>query len=339
MNNPNLKIHYVSAKELKPSEYNPRKWDDKAIKDLTESVKRFGLVDPIICNSVSNRRNVVIGGHFRLKVAKDLGISTIPVVYVNIPDINKEKELNLRLNKNTGEWDLDLLSNLDEYFLTDIGFSSEELDNIFNLEETPEMFDLEKELKKLDINKIEIKKGNVYQLGNHRLMCGDSTVEVDILKLMDGAKADMCFTDPPYILNYLKGKKKNGKATEGFGYKRDRKYLETDSLPDNFSDLWMNNVAKVQQENFSIIVYENWKNLMTIWSEMQKHWKIKNMIVWHLPNRTQGFAAKYKFFSKHDIAMVGTQGNARAGPGRKAESDGSQTRKLLGQAIWMPHGI
>lgn len=309
MTNSNLKIYYINTKELKPSEFNPRKWDDGAIKDLTESVQRFGLVDPILCNAAPNRRNVVIGGHFRLKVAKDLGISPVPVVYANIPDIAKEKELNLRLNKNTGDWDFNLLATLDEDFLADIGFSSEELDDIFEIEETPEMFDLEKELQKLDINKITIQKGDVYQLGSHRLMCGDSTVEADVLKLMDGVKADMCLTDPPYILDYLKGKKKNGQATEGFGYKRDRKYLETDTLPDNFSELWMQNVAKVQQDNFSIIVYENWKNIPTIWGEMQKHWKIKNMIVWHLPNRSQGFAAKYKFFSKHDIAMVGTQGN------------------------------
>lgn len=310
MENANLKIHYVDVRELKPSEYNPRKWDDQAIKDLTESVKRFGLVDPILCNSAPSRLNIVIGGHFRLKVAKDLKIETVPVVYVNISDIEIEKELNIRLNKNVGAFDLDLLATLDERFLADIGFSSEEIDDIFATEDTPEVFDLEKELKKLDINSIEIQKGDRYQLGNHILMCGDSTIEADMMKLMDGAKADMCLTDPPYILDYLKGKKKkDGKPTEGFGLKRDRRYLETDSLPDNFSELWMGNVAKVQRSDFSIIVYENWKNIPTIWSAMQEHWKIKNMIVWHLPNRTQGFAAKYKFFSKHDIAMVGASGD------------------------------
>ncbi|MFA5106755.1 MAG: DNA methyltransferase [Patescibacteria group bacterium] len=309
MNNPNLKIHYVDVNELKPSEYNPRVWDKQAIHDLTESIKRYGLVEPLLCNGASSRRNIVIGGHFRLKIAKDLGIETAPVVYVNIPDIEKEKELNLRLNKNTGAFDLDLLATLDERFLADIGFSSEELDDIFEIEETPGVFDLERELKKLDINNIEIQKGDVYRLGDSKIMCGDSTIEADMLKLMNGEKADMCLTDAPYILDYLRGKKKNGKPTEGFGFKRDRRYLETDSLPENFSELWMGNVAKVQKDDFSIIAYENWKNIPTIWGEMAKHWKIKNMIVWHLPNRTQGFAAKYKFFSKHDIVMVGTQGN------------------------------
>jgi DNA modification methylase len=337
MDNSNLKIHYVNTSDLKPSEYNPRKWDNNAIKDLTESVKRYGLVDPIICNSAPNRHNVVIGGHFRLKIAKDLKINTVPVVYLNIPDINKEKELNLRMNKNVGEFDLDLLATLDEHFLADIGFSTEELDSIFEMEETPEMFDLEKELKKLDINSIEIKKGDVYQLGNHRLMCGDSTIESDVLKLLDGAKADMCLTDPPYLLNYLKGKKKNGQATEGFGYKRDRKYLETDSLPDNFTELWMNNVAKVQKDDFSIIVYENWKNIPTIWGEIAKHWKIKNMIVWHLPNRTQGFAAKYKFFSKHDIAMVGTQGNVKLNQEPESELLQNEYETALYAIAGKPH--
>jgi len=91
----------------------------------------------------------------------------------------------------------------------------------------------------------------------------------------------MCLTDPPYILDYLKSKKKNGKPTEGFGYKRDRTYLETDVLPDNFTELWMNNIKKISKDNFTIIVYENWKNIRTIWDEMEKYWKVKNMIVWH----------------------------------------------------------
>ena len=305
----NFDIVQVPIKELKPALYNPRKWSEKAIKDLTESVKRFGLVDPILVNGAKNRKNTVIGGHFRLKIAQDLGYKEIPVIYLDIPDEAKEKELNLRLNHNTGEWDMELLAEFDSSLLTDIGFSSEELDDIFGLEDSPEEFDLEKELKKLKIDKIEIQKGDRYQLGDHILMCGDSTVEADMLKLMGGEKADMCLTDPPYILDYLSGKKKNGKPTEGFGFKRDRKYLGTDILPPDFTERWMSNIQKIQKGNFSIIVYENWKNLRTIWGEMEKHWKIKNMIVWHLPNRVQGFSAKFKFFNKHDIAMVGASGD------------------------------
>ncbi|MFZ1801672.1 MAG: DNA methyltransferase [Candidatus Saccharimonas aalborgensis] len=311
MTNNNLEVTYQNVKELNPAPYNPRKWSNDAIAQLTDSIKSFGLVDPILVNGSPDRKNVVIGGHFRLKVAKDLGIKEVPVVYVDIPDIEREKELNVRLNKNLGDWDYELLAEFDETLLSTIGFDSEEIDAIFDLAvDEPETFDLEKELKKLDISKITVQKGDVYQLGDSRLMCGDSTVEADFDKLMNGEQADMCMTDPPYILDYLHAKR-GGKPVTGFGAKRNRRYLETDVLPDNFTELWMANVAKYAKPDYSIIVYENWKNLRVIWAEMEKYWKVKNMIVWHLPNRHQGFAAKYKFFSKHDIAMVGASGDVQ----------------------------
>ena len=311
MTNNNLAVTYQNVKELNPAPYNPRKWSNDAIAQLTDSIKSFGLVDPILVNSSPDRKNVVIGGHFRLKVAKDLGIKEVPVVYVDIPDIEREKELNVRLNKNLGDWDYELLAEFDETLLSTIGFDSEEIDAIFDLAvDELETFDLEKELKKLDISKITVQKGDVYQLGDSRLMCGDSTVEADFDKLMNGEQADMCMTDPPYILDYLHAKR-GGKPVTGFGAKRNRRYLETDVLPDNFTELWMTNVAKYAKPDYSIIVYENWKNLRVIWAEMEKYWKVKNMIVWHLPNRHQGFAAKYKFFSKHDIAMVGASGDVQ----------------------------
>jgi DNA modification methylase len=304
-----LNISYVSVSELKPAPYNPRTWSKEQVVQLKESIKRYGLVDPLLVNSALNRKGIVIGGHFRLSVIKELGITEVPVVFINIPDIEKERELNIRLNKNTGSFDWDLLADFEESFLKDIGFSSEDMDEIFGLDETPEVFDLKKELARLNIDKIRVKKGEVYDLDGSRLMIGDSTIEADVLKLMDGHKADMCFTDPPYLLDYLKGKKKkNGDVTKGFGLKRDRVYLGTETLPDNFTELWMNNVAKIQKPDFSIIIYENPKNLKTIWEELEKHWKYRNTIIWHIPNRVQGFSAKYKFFNKHDFAIVGTSG-------------------------------
>jgi len=304
-----LKIVYVPISELKPSEYNPRKWNEFQTAALKESLQRFGTIDPLICNRAPGRENVVIGGHFRLKVAKDLGLKEMPVVYVSIPELEREKELNIRLNKNLGEFDLAILKDFGEDFLKDVGFDTIELDEIFEVETTPEHFNLEQELKKLNINEVTIQKGDMFDLDGSRIRCGDSMIEADMLALMDGEKADMCFTDPPYLLDYLRGKKKNGKPTEGFGLKRDRKYLGTDSLPENFTELWMVNVAKVQKSDFSIIVYENPKNLRTIWNALEKHWRYRNTIIWHLSNRVQGFSAKYKFFSKYDIALVGTSGN------------------------------
>lgn len=318
----NLNIQTIKIKDLIPTEYNPRKWSESAIKQLTESIQKFGLVDPILVNGAENRKNIVIGGHFRLKVAKDLGYKEVPVVYINIPDIEKEKELNIRLNKNLGDWDYELLKEFDVTLLSDLGFSSEELDDIFDIDlGNDEIFDLDKELKKLNITEIKAIKGDIYKLGDSRLMIGDSTIASDFDLLMNGENADMCFTDPPYILDYLHAKR-GGKPTTGFGAKKNRRYLETDELPDNFTELWMANVAKYAKSDYSIIVYENWKNLRAIWSEMEKYWKVKNMIVWHLPNRHQGFSAKYKFFSKHDIAMVGASGTVEYN--HEEELDGLQ---------------
>lgn len=306
----NIAIVAVPVSSLKPATYNPRTWNKEQEEALTESLNRFGLVDPIIVNGAKDRKNIVIGGHFRLKIAKDLGYTDVPVVYVNIPEIEREKELNLRLNKNTGSFDLKMLAEFDKAFLSDIGFSSEEMDEIFAVEPTPEEFDLVKELEKLDIKDVKVKKGDVYDLDGSRLMCGDSTIEEDMLFLMDKDQANMVMTDPPYILDYLKGKtKQKDGVTVGFGAKKNRRYLETDVLPDNFTDLWMAAVAKVQKPDFSIIIFENPKNLRTIWNALEVHWKYRNTITWHVPNRMQGFSAKMKFFNKTDIALVGSIGN------------------------------
>jgi DNA modification methylase len=306
---PELKIQTVKISELNPAQYNPRKWSEGAIVQLTESIQRFGMIDPILVNKAVGRENVVIGGHFRLKIAKDLGYTEVPVCYVNIPELEKEKELNLRLNKNLGEWDYSLLKEFDESLLADIGFDSEEIDDIFDVvTEEKDTFNIQKALEKAGVKEVKAQTGEVYQLGESRLMVGDSTIEADVLKLMSNEKADMCLTDPPYILDYLNAKR-HGKPTDGFGSKKNRRYIGTDVLPPNFTDLWMANIAKVAKPDFSIICYENWKNMKVIWDGLEANgWKVRNMLIWHLPNRNQGYAGKYKFFSKYDIAMVGSTG-------------------------------
>lgn len=307
MINEKFKIEYVDINLLNLSDYNPRKHSKDMLQKLKDSITEFDMVDPVIANSNENRKNIVIGGHARIKAAKELGFKTVPVVYANIADIEKEKSLNLKLNKISGEWDFNLLKEFDEDLLSDSGFSSEELDNLFLEENLTEEFDLKKELEKLDIKKITVKKGDVYDLDGSRLMCGDSTIAEDFQKLMEDNKADAIVTDPPYILNYLKGKGRNKDgATTGFGAKKNRRYLETETLPENFTELWMKNAKEATKSDSHIIVYENWKNIRTIWNEMEKYWKVQNMIIWHLPNRNQGFAGKYKLFSKYDIAMVGS---------------------------------
>ncbi len=211
-----LQVQHININELKASEFNPRTWSDHQLAKLRESIEKFGVVDPLIVNTHPSRKNIVIGGNMRLQVLQELKYTEVPVVELNLTE-RKERELNLRLNKTGGDWDYALLKEFDEDLLADVGFESEELDDVFAIEDTEEKasFDLKKELNKLDIKKITVQKGDVYQLGESRLMCGDSTIEADFDKLMNGEKADMCMTDEPYILDYLHAKR-GGKPVPAF---------------------------------------------------------------------------------------------------------------------------
>ncbi len=210
-----LKIVYVPISELKPATYNPRRISEGALKDLKESISRFGTVDPIIVNSSPARKNIVIGGHMRLRASKELDLKTIPVVYVNIPDVEKEKELNLRLNKNTGEWDYEKLKSFDMDLLTDVGFSENDLSDMWkeNLETEDDEFDVEKELAKIKVPKTKV--GDLIILGKHRLICGSATNPHVMKRLFGNEKTAMIYSDPPYniSLNYsggIGGKKNYG---------------------------------------------------------------------------------------------------------------------------------
>ena len=121
-----MKIEIVKISDLKPSEYNPRVLTEKQGADIKNSLTRFGFVDPIVVNKNPERENIIIGGHQRVKVWELMGNDEVPVFYVYLP-IEEEKELNVRLNKNTGEWDWDILANeFDMEKLEEWGFSEAE---------------------------------------------------------------------------------------------------------------------------------------------------------------------------------------------------------------------
>ncbi len=220
-----LVVVQVPINDLKPSEYNPRQINEQKLSDLKNSLKKFGFADVITVNSAPNRKNIVIGGHMRLKAAKELNFKKIPVIYVNLPDIKSEKELNLRLNKNTGEWDYDLLQNFDMDMLLGSGFDEQDLGSIWNslLETEDDDFQTEKELEK--IKKIYVKSGDLFALGKHRLICGDSTDIEIVKKLMDGEKTTMINSDPPFNINLDYSKGISGKNNYG-GKTNDKKTEE-----------------------------------------------------------------------------------------------------------------
>jgi len=125
-----LKIIQKKVSDLKPAEYNPRKIGNKEKMELTKSIKKFDFVEPIVINVNPKRKDIVIGGHQRLRIAKELGMKEVPCVGLNLNE-KDEKELNLRLNKNKGEFDTTLLAGLDEDLLREVGFMEKELSKVF----------------------------------------------------------------------------------------------------------------------------------------------------------------------------------------------------------------
>jgi len=140
-----MKVVEKNVADIIPANYNPREITKKQFAEIKESVDKFGLVDPLIVNIHPNRKNILVGGHQRLQVIIDMGLKTAPCVEVNL-DEKQEKELNIRLNKNQGQWNFDNLANFfDVDNLVDWGFDSKELNfsNVAELNETMSAVDNE----------------------------------------------------------------------------------------------------------------------------------------------------------------------------------------------------
>lgn len=196
----------LSVDALRPAAYNPRKKlkaGDKEYEKIKNSILEFGYVEPIIVNYDMT----VIGGHQRLTVLKDLGYTEVQCVVVHIEDEHKVKALNIALNKITGAWNEQLLADLlvdlqSVNFNTDLtGFEAPEIEQLFskvhNKDIKEDDFDVEAELKNPPISQ----KGDIWLLGRHRVICGDSTLPETYTKLMEGRRANLVLTDPPYNVN------------------------------------------------------------------------------------------------------------------------------------------
>ena len=224
-----MQIETKNVAELLPAEYNPRKAlkpGDPEYEKLKRSIQQFGYAEPVIWNKKTGR---VVGGHQRLTVLKDLGYTEIKCVIVDL-DETHEKALNVALNKISGQWDFDKLRALfddlkmSNYDVSLTGFDDIDLDNLFKDARAAKVkeddFDVDSELKKPAFSK----PGDLWLLGNHRVLCGDSTQQDNIDTLMAGKQANLIVTDPPYNVEYV-GKTKdkltiqNDRMEDGSFYK------------------------------------------------------------------------------------------------------------------------
>ena len=216
-----MNIEKKNVKDLLPADYNPRKDlqpGDPEYEKLKRSIEQFGYVEPVIWNKQTGR---VVGGHQRLKVLIDSGITEVDVVVVDM-NTEKEKALNIALNKISGEWDTDKLALViadlqgADFDVSLTGFDPEELDDLFRDDVKggvkEDDFDVDAELNK----PIFSKAGDLWMLGEHRLFCGDSTKPETYELLMNGKHAQLVVTDPPYNVDYkgTAGKIKNDKMAE-----------------------------------------------------------------------------------------------------------------------------
>lgn len=261
-----LKIEYTNIDKLIPYINNPR-INDNAVDKVAASIKEFGFKNPIIVD----KENVIIAGHTRLLASRKLDLKEVPILRVEDLTDKQIKAFRIADNKTSefAEWDMELLEieleGLDDIFT---GFDDAEFDDIMGIDKEIEEDDFEVEVPDEPISK----QGDIWQLGRHRLMCGDSTSINDVEKLMNGKKADMVFTDPPY------------------GMKKENEGVLNDNL--NYADLlefnkkWIPLTFANLKDNGSWYCWGIDEPLMDVYSEILKPMAkdneitFRNLITW-----------------------------------------------------------
>ena len=273
----------VKIKDITPYARNAKKHDKVQIANVAESIKQFGFVQPLVLD----KNNVVVIGHCRLSAAKKLGLSEVPCIIVDLDDEEVAKLRNLDNKLNESEWDFDLLAE-------DIdGLDFDGFDIDWGLPEDEERIEVEED-EPPEVDEVEhrCEPGDIWQLGDHRLMCGDSTDPGNLEKLMGGCKADLVFTDPPY------------------GMKKEAEGIINDNL--NYDDLlafnkrWIPLSFGALKENGSWYCWGIDEPLMDIYSvilkpmERDKKITFRNLITWDKGHGQGQNAEDYRMYAIAD---------------------------------------
>lgn len=287
-----LKVEYIPIDDIKPYEKNAKIHTEEQIEQIKKSIEEFGMNDPIGIW----RDNIIIEGHGRLMACKELGMEEVPVIRLDDLTDDQRKAYTLIHNQttmNTG-FDLDILNEELESIeldMSDFGFDNIELDNIDEPEEI-----IEDEVPEVP-EEPKAKLGDIYQLGNHRLMCGDSTSEEDVNKLMNGVKADMVFTDPPYGYKYQSNMRTK---TDKFDV-----LINDDKILDFMKPL------KQVADGF-VFICTTWKVLDKWLPLFNKYYDLSNMIIWNKGGGGIG-DLKHTFSTDYEIILCSNNGNEITG--------------------------
>jgi DNA modification methylase len=278
-------IEKKKISDLKPAPYNPRKSNEKQEKHLKTSLEKFGVVEPIIFNK---QTGFIVGGHFRVRELKKLGYKEVDCVIVDLSQ-EDEKELNIRLNANTGEWDWEMIANeWDSEQLEEWGLDIPEF-------EVKEEFSAEED----DFDEAPPENpitvfGDLYEIGEHRLLCGDSTQTVAFQKLMQGELADMVITDPPYNVSY-EGKTKDSLTIQNDSMSNDDFYT---FLYDFYSAL-----TTAVKKGGAIYVWHASSEIINFAKAMvDAGWLLKQQLIWVKNSMVMG---RQDYQWKHEPCLYG----------------------------------
>jgi len=278
-----LKIEHLPIDALRPDPANPRRIGERELESLTRSLQQFGVVQPVLARKSDN---VVIGGHQRLVAARRLGWKTVPVIFLDLPP-EQARLLNLALNKISGQWDQELLARMlsdlkpvEDIDLSLSGFTEEELGNLLksldarDRRSRVETFDLEvawEEAQKAP----GVTRGDLWRLGDHRVLCGDATDSEAVSRLVGAQRASMAFTDPPYNvdLGHHGGASRTGR----------RRTIANDALPpeqwEAFCRAWAQNLLSyVNGALYICMSTREWPLVTRVLEELGGHWS--DTIIW-----------------------------------------------------------
>ena len=272
-----MKTVMMKLADLKPYAGNAKKHPETQIKNVMQSIKDFGIVQPLVVD----KDNVLIIGHCRLIACKRLKMKEVPVV--RLEDLTEEQAQKLRLldNKlNESEWDFDLLTAQ----VPELDFSAYDIDWGIELDEGEDEADAQEDEVPEEVE-TRCKAGDLWQLGEHRLICGDSTDVNVIDRLMDGNKADMVFTDPPYNANY---KSRGADKVLSKGIKNDNM---SDSDFDKFIEGFMGTLVSSIKKGGNVYICCNWKDSYPrmYFSCIEHHINVSNCIIWDKKSAGMGW--------------------------------------------------
>lgn len=296
-------IEERNVKDLIPADYNPRRMSEQERKDLEASIDEFGTAVPLVVN-IGKRKDILVGGHQRATIYLEKGITKTKVA---VPSreltLAEEKKLNLRLNKNVGGWDFEKLGAMDLETLVEVGFGEEELSTLWDdVDMIEDEFNVTRAIKEIKTPKS--RPGDVYKLGEHRLMCGDSTDKEQVKILMGKDLADVVYCDPPYNIgvNYTKGT--NNGPRQKATYKNDK--LSVDSYK-AFIDTTIRNALNHTKPNAHVFY---WCDERFIWllQQLFASNKVENKRVCLWIKNNISLTPQVAFNKAYEPCVYGTRG-------------------------------